>query len=161
MRPFLKRGLILVAFFLGAALPMAAQSSHLVVFMNNGTEHSYLMDETDRIYFENNEKLIIEQIASKATTEYQLADIRKLICYETEGADENTETSTSLYPNPVHDVMVLRNLEGKQSVSIYTLDGRLAKAFEATGDQVVDVSDLAIGMYLVKTPKQTLKMIKL
>ena len=46
-------------------------------------------------------------------------------------------------------------------MSIYAIDGRLMKSMEVRGDQDIDISDLPMGLYLVKTPSCTLKMIKL
>jgi len=56
---------------------------------------------------------------------------------------------------------MLRNLNGEETVRIYALDGRLMKSMEVTSEQHIDISDLPIGLYLVKTEHQTLKMIKL
>ena len=90
-----------------------------------------------------------------------MEDIRKITCEETVGQVENHLSEVSIMPNPTHNVMVLRNLDGPQTVSIYAIDGRLIRSFEAIGDHPIDVSDMAIGLYLVKTPSCTLKMIKL
>lgn len=140
---------------------MVAQSTQMIVFLNNGEEKTFLMLEDDRVYFEDNVKLVIDQGVYKDITKIALADIRKIVCREVEGTDENVEVAVSIFPNPVHDVLTLHNLQGSQIVCIYALDGRMVKAFEATGGQTVDISDLPVGMYLVNTQSQTLKMIKL
>ena len=77
------------------------------------------------------------------------------------GTDENPDLSLSIFPNPVHDVLSFRNLQGKQTISIYAIDGRQMKTIEVSGNQSIDISELPIGLYLVKTQSQTLKMIKL
>jgi hypothetical protein len=162
MKQTLKRALLFVTLLLGTLFPLAAQSTQMTVILNSGEERSFLMMENDRVYFEDNVTLVVEQgVYTKSITTFPLADIRKILCREVEGTDEQTESALSIYPNPVHDVLTLRNLQGKQIVCIYALDGRLMKAFEATGDQTVDISDLSRGVYLVTTQSQTLKMIKL
>ncbi len=157
--PF-KRGLLLVTLMLGALLSLAAQTQ-MIVIMNNGEELVFNMLEGDRAYFEDNVKLVVEQAAYKDITKIPLADIRKIVCREVEGTSENTNLGMSIFPNPVHNLLTLHNLQGKQTVCIYALDGRMVKTFEASGDQAVDISDLSRGIYLVTTPTQTLKMIKL
>ena len=150
-----------MALILGMAFGMEAQSTQVVVTLNDGTEQNYTMTESDRMYFEDNTILVIEIHEYKNTVRIPLADIRKLTCLETEGTNENEATALSIFPNPVHETLVIRNLQGSQTVSIYALDGRLMKTFAASGEQAIDISDLAMGIYLVKTESATLKMIKL
>ena len=161
MKSSIKRGLLLITIFLGILVPLAAQSTQLVVKMNNGSEKTFYMTEEDLMYFEDNTKLVIEQVVNTRSVKIPLADIRKITCNETEGTTENEETKPSLFPNPVHDVLLIKNLSGEQTMSIYAIDGRLMKSMEVRGDQDIDISDLPMGLYLVKTPSCTLKMIKL
>ena len=161
MKPISLRGWLLTAFIFGLFFRMAAQSTQLVVFLNEGTEQTYMMHETDRLYFEDNTKLVIEEVSTKSTVTIPLADIRKITCNETEGIGEAARPSLWLSPNPSHNAFMLHNLNGKETIHIYALDGRLMKAAEVTGEQFIDISDLAAGLYLVKTQSCTLKMIKL
>jgi len=149
-----------LAFILGLAFHLAAQSTQMTIHFNDGTERSYYMSEYDRVYFEDNETLVVE-LAPTKSDRFNLADIRKITCAETESVSEVSNASVQLFPNPSHDAFLLRNLNERQTVSIYALDGRIMKSFETTVDQWIDISDLPIGLYLVKTEHQTLKMIKL
>lgn len=118
------------------------------------------MAESDRVYFESNTSLIIEQ--GTETDVIPLADIRKINCSEVLGSQsENTMANASLTPNPVHDVMMLHDLNGVETVSIYSIDGRLMKTFKTSGDEFINTEDLARGLYLVRTKSCVLKMIKL
>ena len=160
MKSIFKRGLLLFALFFGLAFHLAAQSTQMTIHFNDGTERSYYMSEYDRVYFEDNETLVVE-LAPTKSDRFNLADIRKITCAETESVSEVSNASVQLFPNPSHDAFLLRNLNERQTVSIYALDGRIMKSFETTVDQWIDISDLPIGLYLVKTEHQTLKMIKL
>ena len=160
MKSFFKHGLLLLAFTLGLVFPLTAQSTLMTIHLNDGTERNYYMSENDRVYFEDNETLVVE-LAPTKSDRFNLADIRKITCAETENVSETSSASVQLFPSPAHDVFLLRNLKERQTVSIYALDGRILKSFETAGDQWIDISDLPIGLYLVKTEHQTLKMIKL
>ena len=133
----------------------------MTIYLNDGNERSYFMTPSDRVYFEDNEILVVETTVTMRSDRYNLADIRKIICAEAVGVTEASGTSPILSPNPVHDAFILRNLDGEETVRIYALDGRLMKSMEVTSEQHIDISDLPIGLYLVKTERQTLKMIKL
>lgn len=160
MKHLLQRGLLLMALFMGFAFSLTAQSTQMIVTLNDGTEKSYTMAESDRVYFENNASLIVEQ--GTGTDVIPLADIRKINCSEVmDGQSENTMANVSLTPNPVHDVMMLHNLDGVETVSIYSIDGRLMKTFETSGEEFINTEDLARGLYLVRTKSCVLKMIKL
>ena len=164
MKRIFKRGLLLFALFFGLAFHLAAQSTQMTIHMNDGTERTYFMTESDRVYFEDNETLVVEiAVYGKGlrSDRFNLVDIRKITCTETEGISEETKTSLWLSPNPTHDAFMLHNLNGIETIQIYALDGRMVKSFNAVGDQLVDISDLPVGLYLVKTESCTLKMIKL
>ena len=161
MKRLINRGLLLLALIMGMAFSMEAQSTQVVVTLNDGTEQNYTMTESDRMYFEDNTILVIEIHEYKNTVRIPLADIRKLTCLETEGTNENEATALSIFPNPVHETLVIRNLQGSQTVSIYALDGRLMKSLEVSGDITIDIADWAAGLYFVKTQSSTLKMVKL
>lgn len=161
MKCIFQRGLLLAAFIIGLAFHLAAQSTRMTIHFNDGTERTYYMLEDDRVYFEDNETLVVEIAPTAKSERFNLADIRKITCSETEGISEETSTPIWLSPNPVHDFVILHNLSGRQSVSIYALDGRVLKSLETTEDQRIDISDLPVGLYLVKTQSCILKMIKL
>lgn len=161
MKHLLQHGLLLVTLTFGFVFHLTAQSTQMTIHMNDGNEHMYCMSENDRVYFEDNETLVIEINDNAKSDRFNLTDIRKITCSEVEGLSEPSSTSIYLAPNPVHDAFMLRNLNGKETIQIYALDGRLVKSTEASENQLVDVSELPIGLYLVKTECQTLKMIKL
>ena len=164
MKQIFQRGLLLVAFTLGLVFHLTAQSTLMTIRMNDGTERTYHMAESDRVYFEDNETLVVEiNLYGKGvqSERFNLADIRKITCAETVGVSEEAGDAIYLSPNPSHNAFILHNLDGRQSINIYALDGRLVKSTEATEGQLIDISDFPVGLYLVKTESCTLKMIKL
>ena len=65
---------------------------------------------------------------------------------EVDGINEISNNDIHIYPNPTSDFIHIENTE-PQSVTIYSLDGRLVKMVENTN--VVDVRDLRKGVYLI------------
>ena len=164
MKNILQRGLLLALLTIGLACHLTAQSTQMTIHLNDGSERTYYMTESDRVYFEDNETLVVETAVYDKdfrSDRFNLADIRKITCAETVGISEASDLPTGLTPNPVHNSFTLRNLKEKETLRIYALDGRLMKSVEVSENQMVDISDLPIGLYLVKTERQTLKMIKL
>lgn len=161
MKRIFHHGLLLAAFVFGLFFRLAAQTTQVVVAMHDGSQQTYYLSEEDRMYFEDNAKLVIEEGITKNTVKIPLADIRKMTCHEVEGMVENTDADVSIFPNPTLNTLTISNLSGKQNISIYALDGQLMKALEVSGDLTIDISDWAAGLYFVKTQSSTLKMVKL
>jgi hypothetical protein len=161
MKHFFRHGLLLILLTLGMTCGMAAQSTQMVVTMNDGTIQTYSIMESGRVYFENNTFLVIDEGTAKDVIRIKMSDIRKITCEEEVGLTENQTAEICILPNPVHDVLVLQNLGGIQTVNIYSIDGRLMRTFEASSDEAIDVSAFPVGLYLVRTQSSTLKMIKL
>ena len=161
MKRLIKLGLWLAILTMGLTCHVEAQSTQMTIYLNNGEEKSYNMTENDRVFFEDNETLVVEIMAHTSSERFNLTDIRKITCAETENIVEESHKNVFLSPNPVHNTFMVRNIDGKETIHIYALDGRLMKSVEASENQFVDISDLPIGLYLVKTEHQTHKMIKL
>ena len=156
----MKKNVLLLFLFVGLALLVKAQNVTLIVTNTNGTEQTYQLTEESQLHFENGERLVIEN-ASGTNFTLQLSDIRKIVCAEMTGTEENTAGKLQLLPNPSHNQVFIRNLSGNAQGRIYTLDGRMVKAFEASEGMMLDISDLSEGMYLLNIDGQTLKLMKL
>lgn len=153
--------IIMLLFLLaGFLLHGHAQNVTLLVTTTNGEEQSYQLTQEGQLYFENGERLVIED-GTGTTVSFQLADIRKLVCTEYVGVSESSASELQLLPNPSRDHFIINNLQNNGEARIYALDGRLVKSFTATEGMTVDISDLTSGMYLLHIDGQTLKMMKL
>lgn len=62
------------------------------------------------------------------------------------GIIETNNPNIQIYPNPTSDYIYIENIE-PQSVSIYSLDGKMIKTVENAS--VIDVRDLSKGVYLI------------
>lgn len=144
----------------GFMLQANAQNVTLVVTNTNGTEQTYQLTEENQLHFENGEILVIET-ANGSNVTLQLSDIRKIVCSEMVGTEENTASRLQIFPTPAHNQVIIKNLIGNSQGHIYTLDGRMVKAFEASEGMTLDISDLSEGMYLLNIDGQTLKLMKL
>ena len=164
MKHPLKHILLIVTLLFGAFFQMSAQNTyvHLIITMNDGTEETYDMYSTSYMYFESGDQLVItETVDGLSYVRYPLSSIRKITCHETEGTPENSNLSITLSPNPAHNKVTFRNIQGTQTAKIYALDGRMVKSFSITEGHSVDVTDLPTGMYLVNIGYCTFKMMKL
>ena len=160
----MKRIFLLVALLFGVFLQMSAQNTyvHLIITMNDGTEETYDMYSVSYMYFESGDKLVItETVDGLSYVTYPLASIRKITCHEVEGTPENASLDITLSPNPAHDKVTFRNIQGTQTAKIYALDGRMVKSLPITEGQSVDITDLPTGLYLVNIGYCTFKMMKL
>lgn len=78
------------------------------------------------------------------------------------GLQENVLESISMYPNPAKDVLNFKGFTQPFSISIFDASGKLVANKTLEANQSMDVSNLSIGIYLVKFENlnSTLKFIK-
>lgn len=162
MKRFFSRILIFIVLFLGITFHANAQGTSvtLVVTKTNGEELTLQLTEESQLYFENGETLVIED-GTGTTLSFPLAEIQKMVCTEYTHVGENTASGLWLVPNPIRDNFIIYNLQESGPARLYALDGRLVKTFTASEGQIVDISDLVPGMYLLHIDGQILKMMKL
>lgn len=154
-----------LAFFVivvGMALQTSAQTSavSLVVTMTDGEEVVYQLTEGSHLSFEEGTSLIIDDGSGDSET-LPLSNIRKIVCSELTGTDEQAHTRLQLFPNPSRNHFYIKGLSHDGFARIYTLDGRLLKSFVAKEGMMIDIHELNSGMYLLHINGQTLKLMKL
>ena len=162
MRKLISKLLITTAFLVGIASHATAQgtSVNLILTLTNGEEQTLMLSDQSQLHFDNGESLVIDD-GNGTTMTFPLANIRKIVCAELTDLQESPASQLQILPNPSYDHFIIRNLSGTGTARIYALDGRLMKSFEATEGQVVDLSGLSSGMYLLHLDGQTLKLMKL
>lgn len=62
----------------------------------------------------------------------------------------NTDATIKVYPNPVVDMLYIKDLSGTAKMEIYNLSGNLVKSTCVNSDEGVDVQSLPLGIYAVK-----------
>ena len=153
--------LFLFAILLGWQHQVKAQSNelHAIVTLTNGQEQDYFLTENDRFSFDGQETLVINTQGS--TSQINIDDIRKIVFSSITGTEEIHVGEPFFYPNPVNKTIVIGNIENGQTVSIYSIEGRLLRQFKANANEPIDLSDLPSGMYVLNTSDKNLKLLKL
>lgn len=162
MRYLFHKTLALITLMVGMTFQMSAQSTNvsLIVTTTDGNEVVYQLTEQSHLYFEEGTSLVIEDGSGNSTT-YPLDKVRKIVCSEIAGTQEDTLSKLRLFPNPSHDSFIVSGLTQDCLARIYALDGRMVKEFEAKAGLAVGIDELTSGMYLLNINGQTLKLIKL
>ena len=157
----LKRLLFLTAWTLLWILPGHAQSVelHAVVTLTNGQEQTFYLTEEDRFSFDGQESLVIH--TQESTTSIAIDDIRKIEFVDVTETQELTTDSPFFYPNPVRQSIVLGNIENGQTVSLYSIEGRLVRQFKAHANEAINLGNLPAGIYTLNVNDKNLKLLKL
>ena len=162
MRSFLSKTLMLFAFLIGIAFQANAQDTNvkLILTMTNGEEVVYQLSEASQIYFEDGVRLIIDE-GTGSPIVHPINQIRKMVCSEILGTEENSVSGLRLFPNPARNSFTILGIQETQHARIYSLDGRLMKSFEVSEGMVIDINEFPQGMHLLHVNGQTLKLMKL
>lgn len=144
-------------------LPSVAQTKVILLYSDD-TEETFQLSDTGKLYFSGANLMIDE--ANGTITSVSLTDIRKVNFKSlTESISDKASlsyTTMKLYPNPANEYIQIANLsESSVTVSIYNIMGKLLLKKQYSADEMLDVSSLPSGLYIIKINEQTLKFSKL
>jgi hypothetical protein len=151
--------LILVSF----ALKVDGQT--LVIKSNDGTENNKTLSSLKKFSFENNNLLL--SYTDGSTESFSIPAINKLYFESVPVGNysilsNSDNAGISVHPNPARNVLYIKNNSDQHStLLIYRIDGVLMNISQISSDNnLVDVSKLNSGLYLLKLNNQTIKFIK-
>ena len=152
---------LLFTILLGCYIGAKAQSVtlHAVVTRADGQAQHFYLNENDLFSFEGQDMLVISTQGS--TAQLILDEIRKIEFIDVTGTQELHAGEPFFYPNPVNKTIVIGNIENGQTVSIYSLEGRLLRQFKANANEQTDLGNLPTGMYILNINDKNLKLMKL
>ena len=158
----MKRKLLL----LGLLIPLFAYSeTDLVLVPMSGQDLNYAVSLIGQIRFvENSVCLYDKQDAELGCT--PINEINKIVFAEkpnttTSINDTNSGTSLQIIFDPSQESLVVRGLQGKQTLRIYNLNGQLIQSITAIGsDAYLHVGGLQNGAYLLQIGAQIVKFLK-
>lgn len=143
-------------------MPVFSQS--IVIELNDGTKINELISLVQTFSYENG-NLLFKQKNSNIDS-YDLKSIRKITFGDltpVSGISSINSSSLSVYPNPVQDLLRIETLKDEKTrVTIFKLDGTIIrKQVLISGNNIIDVSNLKNGFYLIRVNESTTKFIKL
>ena len=105
-------------------------------------------------------KLVIK--TSSATIEYPLADIQRYTYEGVETGIESIESDNSMLVKQEKDKLSLANLKAGAEVRLYNSSGSLLQIVKSNGTEpvVISLSSRPQGVYIVKSGKETIKLMK-
>ena len=142
----------------------ATLAQNLVIRFTDGTENAELLSSLQKLSFADGNLVLTYK--SGSTGEFALPAVQKLYfgmqtsVPETALPDEN---KMYVYPNPAEQEIHLKNVPaGTSMIFIYRMDGKLVmERFASETTELIDISNLQSGFYLLVANNQTVKFIKL
>jgi len=134
----------------------------------NGVEKGKLAYSSNAATVEINdinvEGNVIIELTNDSTSNRVLMDNVSWTCYEKElGTDDlsNNKNTLTVYPNPItNSEFYIKGIEKNETIDIYNLSGQLVQTIRNVNtDSKVRLNKLPKGVYIVKTKKQSTKVI--
>lgn len=148
-----------VTVFLMAGIVISTDSQTINFWLTNGDSQNYQLTSASKIQFLNG-SLIFNNIS---TTPIQ--QIRKITFNTPTEAKEITalQPHPVLSPNPAKDYVIFSNLPAKEEiVSVYSITGAIILTSRiSSSSNILDISMLNKGAYVVKTQNFSIRLIKL
>lgn len=135
-----------------------AQEVTFTVVKTNGTTAGYVMSSDSKIYYSDTQIFIK---SNGETVSYDLSGLRKAYFSTSDNDDEIENQHLTIYPNPATDVLKILNTSEYQSVTIYSIDGKVVKRIEVSNEADINVSDLNAGLYIIGVGNEFSKFIKM
>ena len=153
----------LVALLLCAAMAMAENC--LVFVQMSGADIATATSEIGTLKFIGDDAVLFDESGIELGRT-PLDQIQKIVFTDvtpTPMSINNTETEVSvrIYPNPTADMLVIDGAGERQTIRIYSMDGRFINAAQVQdGKAVISVSTLSRDNYLLQVGAEVVKFIK-
>lgn len=138
-------------------------AQRLIIKFNNGNENPEMLNSIQKLYFSGNNLMV--DFYTGADDSYQLDDIRKLYfdsMVDVNDLNAGDNQGILLYPNPAGNHIFIKNIPDKVSfLSVYSMGGQLVMTRVVSSDEeIIDITHLNRGLYLVQMSGCTIKFIK-
>ena len=154
----MKKFILTALMSLGFLFTICAQEVTFTIVKNNGTTADHVMSSDAKIYYSDTQ-LFLD--SNGETFTYNLSELRKAYFTITDNVDEVGNQQLTVYPNPANDVLKIRNISDNQTVTIYSVDGKIIKKIEVSDETEINVSDLQPGLYIIGVGNEFSKFIKM
>ena len=151
----------IISLFISSVATTNAQSTLLEIKKTDESEQKIAVMYLKKLTFSGADMIVNYNTGN--TENIAISDIRKMTFGTIEGLNTplEDENRISLYPNPAVDFIFFKNLKSENNrVSIYTVSGILVFT-TLLKSEIMDISNLNKGMYILKIDNQALKFSKL
>lgn len=149
----------LVTSLLCCKIPVTSQT--MVIQKTDGTEISEDISLLQNFTLPSYSLQLL--FSNQQTQSFSLADIQKIYFQNVVSAQQvDAQSDISIYPNPVSTQLYIKNIpDGGASLQLYKLDGQLVNSYNITSSEApIDMTQMSVGMYLLKINNQGFKIIK-
>lgn len=158
----MKRGTMLLFMVLLSATVLFAAITTIKVVYLSAEEQAYELKQLGYVELEGDEMTFFDKEGNELHVA-KIKDVQKIVIGGTpETGVENVDGfSMSVYPNPSMNELFIEGMEIGDVLRIYTIDGVLVKTQVVESEITrIEVSDLAIGSYLIQSKANVVKFIK-
>lgn len=161
-----KKIILLLLLLYSGNYQFSLKAQNLYVDFKNGIENAKQIGSIQKLTFENN-KMVFTYISGTSEM-FSVSSIQKISFISVftginDFASEKNNNQISVYPNPVANELNFKNLpESSSDLFIYRMDGALVLQTQINKfENTVDLSNLAVGIYLVRVNNQIIKISKI
>ena len=158
----IKRGTILLFMVLLSATALFATVTTIKVVYLSAEEQAYELKQLGYVELDGDEMTFFDKEDNELHVT-KIKDVQKIVIGGTpETGVENVDGfSMVVYPNPSMNELFIEGMEMGDVLRIYAVDGTLVKTQVVEKEVTrIEVSDLAVGSYLIQSKGNVVKFIK-
>lgn len=166
---YLKKGFVSLLFgSLFGIFTANAETTTITVFNKSGKLQNFELKSSGKVFFNNNELVILPSYEENRRISLELAEIEKLFFYSVEqnstgesGASSDYQNQAlSVFPNPTNDYVYISDVQENCMVEIYSWNGMLINNQKYSVGKGVSLADYPIGLYTLRVDGRTFKIYK-
>lgn len=136
-----------------------AQTEVKLQFYNSG-DQAFTVSDAGKIHFDNGYMLIDD--GNGMSYSFLVSDIKKMLFDQLTSVETIETDNFHIYPNPASSYIVINSDQITDiPYQIFALDGRMVLSGISHSDEIISVSMLSQGLYLLKIDGKTFKISKL
>lgn len=128
------------------------------ILKTDGNTMDFVMNRDARIYYSDTQLMFFD---GNDIVSVNFEDIRKAYFTAHQEVEEIENQQLSFYPNPVNNVLNVKNIADNQTITVYSISGQVMMRLVASGEATVDVSMLQDGIYLIRAGNMVSKFVKM
>ncbi len=158
----MKRGTMLLFMVLLSAIALFAAITTIKVVYLSAEEQAYELKQLGYVELEGDEMTFFDKEGNELHVT-KIKEVQKIVIggEPSTGVENVDGLSMEVYPNPSMNELFIKGMELGDVLRIYTIDGTLVKTQVVESEITrIDVSNLAVGSYLIQSKGNVVKFIK-
>lgn len=163
LKTMLRRSALCMCFVAVSVIGFAEKTNSITIEYFSAQKQKYELTRLGYLELDGKE-MIVRDKSGNLLYKAPIGDVKKVVLSDLDErtkVDNIADMSMVVYPNPTMDELFVQGMQVGDVLRVYTVDGVFVKEQNVESEvTLVNVSDLAVGSYLIQSGDNIVKFIK-